>query len=87
MVCLVKVTSAFMEEIYYKCLCRRCSTFEYIIYGLCQRGLLCKEMELVKKMIRLCLGVWEALLRSSGSEPCLAGTTYAGWVNPTSPPP
>lgn len=54
MFCLVKVTSIKLVPLWRKCdkcLCRRCSTFEYIIYRLCQRGLLCKEMELAKKMI------------------------------------
>ena len=44
--CDVNEACVLMEEMLDKQLCRRCSTFEKIICGLCQRGLVCKAEDM-----------------------------------------
>ena len=50
--CDVNEACVLMEEMLDKQLCRRCLMFDKIIRGLCQRGLVCKAEELLKKMVR-----------------------------------
>ena len=54
-----------------KFFCPLYETFDEVIFGLCQKGLVCKAMELTQKIIEnnVALGAmaWEALLLSSGS--------------------
>ncbi|XP_004305097.1 PREDICTED: pentatricopeptide repeat-containing protein At2g38420, mitochondrial-like [Fragaria vesca subsp. vesca] len=76
----------FMEEMLDKFMCRRCSAYDDVIYGLCQRGLVCKAMDLLLKMVdkNVVPGAraWEALLLSSGTGPCLVENTWTNLVNP-----
>lgn len=82
----IEEACVFMEEMLDKVLVRFCSSFDEVIYGLCQRGLVCKAMELLKKMVDKNVApgakAWEALLLSSGSEPSLEETTWTGLVEP-----
>ncbi|XP_024187024.1 pentatricopeptide repeat-containing protein At2g38420, mitochondrial [Rosa chinensis] len=76
----------FMEEMSDKFLCRCCSAYDDVIFGLCQRGFVCKAMDLLLKMVDKNVApgarAWEALLLSSGTGPCLVETTWTGLVNP-----
>ncbi|RXI01526.1 hypothetical protein DVH24_014875 [Malus domestica] len=76
----IEEACVFMEEMFDKVIVHFCSSFDEVIYGLCQRGLVCKAMELLKKMVAKNVAprskAWEALLLSSGSEPSLEETTW-----------
>ncbi|KAM1801714.1 hypothetical protein FF1_033046 [Malus domestica] len=82
----IEEACVFMEEMLDKVIVHFCSSFDKVIYGLCQRGLVCKAMELLKKMVAKNVAprskAWEALLLSSGSEPSLEETTWTGLVEP-----
>ena len=66
-----------------KFFCPRCETFDEIIFGLCQKGLDCKAMELMQKIIEKNVApgamAWEALLLSSGSNISFSVTILAGY--------
>ena len=66
-----------------KFFCPRCETFDEIIFGLCQKGLVCKAMELMQKIIEKNVApramAWEALLLSSGSNISFSVTILAGY--------
>ena len=73
------------EKILDKFFCPQCETFDEVIFGLCQKGLVCKAMELMQKIIGKNIApgamAWEALLLSSGSKLFFSETILAGLVN------
>ncbi|PON53574.1 Pentatricopeptide repeat [Parasponia andersonii] len=75
-----------MEEMLDKCLCLRCSTCDEIISRLCQRGLVCRALEFLEKMIGKNVApgarAWEAVVLSAGSEISLPEAIWTGLVNP-----
>ncbi|EXB42398.1 hypothetical protein L484_021993 [Morus notabilis] len=75
-----------MEEMLDKLLCRRCSMYDEIIFGLCRRGLDCKASEMLGKMVGKNVApgarAWDALLLSSGSELTLPEAIWSSLVNP-----
>ncbi|KAL6337777.1 hypothetical protein AAG906_037371 [Vitis piasezkii] len=80
---------SLLEEMLDKYFSCWCSTFDEIICELCQRGLVCKALQLVNKMVRKTIApgarAWEALLLGS-VEFSFAETSLTELVNPTNSP-
>ena len=76
---------SLLEEMLDKYFSCWCSTFDEIICELCQRGLVCKALQLVNKMVRKTIApgarAWEALLLGS-VEFSFAETSLTELVNP-----
>ncbi|XP_027353200.1 pentatricopeptide repeat-containing protein At2g38420, mitochondrial [Abrus precatorius] len=75
-----------LEEMLEKCLYPRSSTFDNIIFQMCQKGLCTKAVELTKKIVAKGFApgtrAWEALLLISGSELRYSETTFSGLLSP-----
>lgn len=73
-----------VEEVLDKCFVPESLVLDNVVCDLCQRGLVCKALELLSKMISKSVspgdGVWKALL--SGSKLDFAGTTFIDLVGP-----
>ena len=65
-----------------KFFCLLYETFDEVIFGLCQKGLVCKAMELMQKIIEKNVApgamAWEALFLSSGSNLSFSETILGG---------
>jgi len=71
-----------LEEMLEKCFFPRSSTFDHIIFQMCQKGLIAEAIELTKKIVGKSFvpgaRAWEALLLKSGSKLGFSKTTFSG---------
>ena len=75
-----------LEEMLEKCLFPRSSTFDNIIFQMCQKDLFTEAMELTKKVVAKSFlpgaSTWEALLLNSGSKLGYSKATFSGLLGP-----
>ncbi|KAL9315240.1 hypothetical protein ACSQ67_016241 [Phaseolus vulgaris] len=71
-----------LEEMLEKCFFPRSSTFDHIIFQMCQKGLIAEAIELTKKIVGKSFvpgaRAWEALLLKSGSKLGFSKTSFSG---------
>ncbi|KAK7374025.1 hypothetical protein VNO80_07448 [Phaseolus coccineus] len=73
-----------LEEMLEKCFFSRSSTFDHIIFQMCQKSLIAEAIELTKKIVAKSFvpgaRAWEALLLKSGYKLGISETTFSGFI-------
>lgn len=85
--CEIEEAFRLVEEMAGKCCTHHSSTFDETLCELCRKGLVCKALELLRKIVCKNVGpgarAWEALLLGSGFKHGLEETALMDLLNPT----